>query len=137
MQMEADGVIAGDQVFVRALQALWRGELVLGRDEEPVRRNQHLPRMSYPEALEIAVMRAPDPDVVGAVDLIAERGLRVRRTEQPRVYCRQRAIGAGRSEFAGRDILECQRRSEEHTSELQSHVNLVCRLLLEKKNRTQ
>src|SRR5690242_21219485 len=27
------------------------------------------------------------------------------------------------------------RRSEEHTSELQSHVNLVCRLLLEKKNR--
>src|SRR4051812_49940959 len=28
------------------------------------------------------------------------------------------------------------RRSEEHTSELQSHVNLVCRLLLEKKNPT-
>src|SRR5438477_2121982 len=26
-------------------------------------------------------------------------------------------------------------RSEEHTSELQSHVNLVCRLLLEKKKR--
>src|SRR5260370_39377710 len=26
-------------------------------------------------------------------------------------------------------------RSEEHTSELQSHLNLVCRLLLEKKNR--
>src|SRR6266480_5564679 len=25
-------------------------------------------------------------------------------------------------------------RSEEHTSELQSHVNLVCRLLLEKQN---
>src|SRR5260370_12135083 len=25
-------------------------------------------------------------------------------------------------------------RSEEHTSELQSHLNLVCRLLLEKKN---
>src|SRR6266571_1194653 len=27
-------------------------------------------------------------------------------------------------------------RSEEHTSELQSHVNLVCRLLLEKKKRS-
>src|SRR5690242_20997855 len=27
----------------------------------------------------------------------------------------------------------CAERSEEHTSELQSHVNLVCRLLLEKK----
>src|SRR6266571_4533408 len=28
-----------------------------------------------------------------------------------------------------------RQRSEEHTSELQSHVNLVCRLLLEKKKR--
>src|SRR5690606_41441809 len=28
----------------------------------------------------------------------------------------------------------CRRRSEEHTSELQSRENLVCRLLLEKKN---
>src|SRR5260370_27923765 len=27
----------------------------------------------------------------------------------------------------------CRLRSEEHTSELQSHLNLVCRLLLEKK----
>src|SRR5690242_21450521 len=33
-----------------------------------------------------------------------------------------------------RDLVEAQQtRSEEHTSELQSHVNLVCRLLLEKK----
>src|SRR6266480_5354508 len=31
----------------------------------------------------------------------------------------------------------CGVRSEEHTSELQSHVNLVCRLLLEKKNKHQ
>src|SRR5690242_21248406 len=31
--------------------------------------------------------------------------------------------------------LERAERSEEHTSELQSHVNLVCRLLLEKKKR--
>src|SRR5260370_19820876 len=30
-----------------------------------------------------------------------------------------------------------QPRSEEHTSELQSHLNLVCRLLLEKKKKTQ
>src|SRR5580698_2949551 len=29
----------------------------------------------------------------------------------------------------------CTARSEEHTSELHSHVNLVCRLLLEKKKR--
>src|SRR2546430_12578596 len=31
------------------------------------------------------------------------------------------------------DIDSCRRRSEEHTSELQSQSNLVCRLLLEKK----
>src|SRR5260370_31631157 len=30
-----------------------------------------------------------------------------------------------------------QSRSEEHTSELQSHLNLVCRLLLEKKKKNQ
>src|SRR5260370_6091783 len=34
------------------------------------------------------------------------------------------------------DTLERQSRSEEHTSELQSHLNLVCRLLLEKKKKT-
>src|SRR5260370_23264547 len=32
--------------------------------------------------------------------------------------------------------LEDVSRSEEHTSELQSHLNLVCRLLLEKKKAT-
>src|SRR5437773_6301096 len=32
-------------------------------------------------------------------------------------------------------ILLCDFRSEEHTSELQSHHDLVCRLLLEKKNK--
>src|SRR5260370_19195137 len=31
----------------------------------------------------------------------------------------------------------CHGRSEEHTSELQSHLNLVCRLLLEKKKTKQ
>src|SRR5260370_28675704 len=35
------------------------------------------------------------------------------------------------AQFCTRD-----RRSEEHTSELQSHLNLVCRLLLEKKKQS-
>src|SRR5688572_31566836 len=34
-------------------------------------------------------------------------------------------------------LFEHERRSEEHTSELQSQSNLVCRLLLEKKNKTK
>src|SRR5688572_31825445 len=42
-------------------------------------------------------------------------------------YYRARVPGA---EMAGKT------RSEEHTSELQSQSNLVCRLLLEKKNKT-
>src|SRR5260370_26839819 len=44
------------------------------------------------------------------------------------------AIAAANKTTAARrkPIFRC--RSEEHTSELQSHLNLVCRLLLEKKN---
>src|SRR5260370_21462781 len=44
----------------------------------------------------------------------------------------------GRRGRAARPLAERQRgrvRSEEHTSELQSHLNLVCRLLLEKKKK--
>src|SRR5690242_21263030 len=39
--------------------------------------------------------------------------------------------------FDGVDVVRAPApvRSEEHTSELQSHVNLVCRLLLEKKKK--
>src|SRR2546427_12726609 len=65
--------------------------------------------------------------------------------------CRARAGGhKGRGLAALRDFLasrghvraageagRCRRRSEEHTSELQSQSNLVCRLLLEKKKKTQ
>src|SRR2546430_5702797 len=38
--------------------------------------------------------------------------------------------------FEPRPVRELQARSEEHTSELQSQSNLVCRLLLEKKKKT-
>src|SRR6266480_7951667 len=45
-----------------------------------------------------------------------------------------RAPGPGRRRRTGARWSAGPRpRSEEHTSELQSHVNLVCRLLLEKK----
>src|SRR2546430_12032763 len=39
-----------------------------------------------------------------------------------------------RLEVGDQKTLSCLGRSEEHTSELQSQSNLVCRLLLEKKN---
>src|SRR5260370_29628087 len=51
-----------------------------------------------------------------------------------RCFPRRADAPAGRAEdgfqFAG-----VVQRSEEHTSELQSHLNLVCRLLLEKKKK--
>src|SRR5690242_21662483 len=50
------------------------------------------------------------------------------RAAQPVGDDRRRPAGQGRARR-----LPAVRRSEEHTSELQSHVNLVCRLLLEKK----
>src|SRR5438477_7935437 len=56
-----------------------------------------------------------------------------------RVAVRARPDGAAGRDAAARPLggmgarAVHQRRSEEHTSELQSHVNLVCRLLLEKK----
>src|SRR5690242_21888633 len=42
-----------------------------------------------------------------------------------------------RQTFSRMDPVKLSVRSEEHTSELQSHVNLVCRLLLEKKKKKQ
>src|SRR5436190_5169518 len=50
-----------------------------------------------------------------------------RRSSSPG-YWRARCSGA-----AGRSTSPRRGRSEEHTSELQSHSDLVCRLLLEKK----
>src|SRR2546430_11223404 len=41
-----------------------------------------------------------------------------------------------RSGIVSHEIFELDLRSEEHTSELQSQSNLVCRLLLEKKKNT-
>src|SRR2546430_5928407 len=57
------------------------------------------------------------------------RSQRERRTEHDRVACELRSGGHSRE----RSFL-LYPRSEEHTSELQSQSNLVCRLLLEKKN---
>src|SRR5207249_8855163 len=51
------------------------------------------------------------------------------RRAAPRPFCRRRQNGRGAARRGDR--------SEEHTSELQSRFDLVCRLLLEKKNKRQ
>src|SRR2546429_699934 len=61
-------------------------------------------------------------------------------SRQRSAACHQHA--AVREEQRGRVVFaavlqRCDRRSEEHTSELQSRLHLVCRLLLEKKKQNQ
>src|SRR5947209_10582087 len=56
----------------------------------------------------------------------------VERSLRPLRLCRRRGRAAARQAAADR-----ARRSEEHTSELQSRQYLVCRLLLEKKKKTE
>src|SRR5690242_21133138 len=58
----------------------------------------------------------------GPVDRVAQRR-------------RRRELNRGGGPAHDHDLTHLDR-SEEHTSELQSHVNLVCRLLLEKKKKT-
>src|SRR2546427_1817819 len=48
---------------------------------------------------------------------------------------RESAGGTGHASLLGVGYLRYAARSEEHTSELQSQSNLVCRLLLEKKKK--
>src|SRR5690242_20926805 len=50
--------------------------------------------------------------------------------------CAHRAVTCLLTQMTRGGSRSRRKRSEEHTSELQSHVNLVCRLLLEKKKST-
>src|SRR5690242_21416221 len=79
-------------------------------------------------------MRRHVIDVAGARNRGAEE-LRARF----RPLRRHRRLGRMHVQVTGTGMVHVLRkhafRSEEHTSELQSHVNLVCRLLLEKKKK--
>src|SRR2546430_17719408 len=55
--------------------------------------------------------------------------------DQPRQGGRSAPVA--RAHRRGAAVADAARRSEEHTSELQSQSNLVCRLLLEKKKKQQ
>src|SRR5688500_19455238 len=63
--------------------------------------------------------------------IVGPYGLRMRNENGERLvnFCRKHNL------FVTNTWFQQKRRSEEHTSELQSPCNLVCRLLLEKKNK--
>src|SRR2546427_6283609 len=65
------------------------------------------------------------------------RPARARRRSTPRAWACPRRNSRAKSSAGRRCARALRRRSEEHTSELQSQSNLVCRLLLEKKKKTK
>src|SRR5438105_11151078 len=77
---------------------------------------------------EVIAKVAAAPDTEAMLQFIAEIAVRVTGTESSSIYVFDRT----RQNL----VLKAVHRSEEHTSELQSRVDLVCRLLLEKKKMT-
>src|SRR6266487_4359734 len=75
----------------------------------------------------------------GALSLSVDDFIRTSRDprHRPGVEAFWRACSADlyRQRYTGLYCAGCEQRSEEHTSELQSPVHLVCRLLLEKKKK--
>src|SRR2546422_5023806 len=80
-------------------------------------------------------------------EVVLEAGCPQHVGAEPAAVQREQRVGHQRDPRAGRE-LEAERavdhvialvgeRSEEHTSELQSRLHLVCRLLLEKKKKTE
>src|SRR4051812_49650398 len=68
--------------------------------------------------------------IVGEGDAVGQLAGAIERGHRRQPGARGDGEGPGRSD---RECRVVGTRSEEHTSELQSHVNIVCRLLLEKK----
>src|SRR5260370_18392327 len=75
------------------------------------------------------------PDRLGGTAAPDDRAMPPRRSTTADVPVSPARVRRRRREPASLEQIPAWRelRSEEHTSELQSHLNLVCRLLLEKK----
>src|SRR6266480_6049926 len=105
-----------------------------------VRHRRHLPGERI---LEAEVAQVPHPlrkqDAVEVIDLVLhDTGVKPLHRPVDRRAVRIEAAVAQAAEPRHQPAHPGHRqapRSEEHTSELQSHVNLVCRLLLEKKKK--
>src|SRR5690242_21165248 len=84
------------------------------------------------------IRRPPLPTLFPYTTLFRSYSLTCRDASLPvgKMYkLRDASGGPARLAAIRADKMSCSTRSEEHTSELQSHVNLVCRLLLEKKKK--
>src|SRR5690242_21206342 len=79
--------------------------------------------------------RFGEPTVTGSAgyDLMVWRDIDIHLAMEGERWPEWMAFGGELAAHFDNIGLGLHKRSEEHTSELQSHVNLVCRLLLEKK----
>src|SRR2546430_3972202 len=69
---------------------------------------------------------------------LRDQAARLHLQRQPRrLRLRAEGVARGRDDRARPRLAGAAERSEEHTSELQSQSNLVCRLLLEKKKKNK
>src|SRR5260370_24657692 len=89
-------------------------------------------RLRYPASASVVffflmIRRPPRSTLFPYTTLFRSRSVAHFAFDQPSPIAAQ-----AQANYAANPIPEL--RSEEHTSELQSHLNLVCRLLLEKKN---
>src|SRR5689334_22402140 len=108
-----------------------RGLFVVRFDNRDVGESTHLRNLPPPRLADIVVRRRPPPysisdmakDVAGLIDGLGLGEVHL--------------VGASMGGFIAQAVAleHAARRSEEHTSELQSQFHLVCRLLLEKKKK--
>src|SRR5438477_3005932 len=80
-------------------------------------------------------LKREQPDLLGKLSAVAVRADLGDKGTYYRIQAGPLSDGAAAERLCGELRQRSGLRSEEHTSELQSHVNLVCRLLLEKKKR--
>src|SRR5260370_10987789 len=78
------------------------------------------------------LFRSMTPERWKQIDQLLEAALECEATQQANLIAK---ASESDEQLRGEleSLLASHSRSEEHTSELQSHLNLVCRLLLEKK----
>src|SRR2546422_6047114 len=69
-----------------------------------------------------------------STDVVKERLVSIDRKATGKIAFNEERLTPVFTPFSGRIVELLANRSEEHTSELQSRLHLVCRLLLEKKN---
>src|SRR5256885_8806282 len=83
------------------------------------------------------IRRPPRSTLFPYTTLFRSRAGALERRKQPALAAARRTVDHHKSRLNGLFLQLLDYRSEEHTSELQSPCNLVCRLLLEKKKASQ